>query len=165
MRQKQLKLSIVFLLGLGLTGLQAQETIPATGGNAYGSGGSVSYTIGQMVYTTNAGTNGSAAQGAQQPFEISVVTEIEEATDINLLVSAYPNPATVYLTLEVDAPDIISIRQVTYHLYDINGKLLQSEIITGNQTSIYMDNLIPASYFVKVMQGDKELKTFKIIKN
>ncbi len=42
MRHKRLKLSAIFLLGLGLTGLQAQETIPATGGNASGSGTTVS---------------------------------------------------------------------------------------------------------------------------
>ena len=27
-----------------------------------------------------------------------------------------------------------------------------------------MGNLVPATYFVKVMQGNKEVKTFKIIK-
>ena len=46
----------------------------------------------------------------------------------------------------------------------MNGKLLQSEKITGNQTSIVMSNLVPATYFVKVIQGNKEVKTFKIIK-
>ena len=47
----------------------------------------------------------------------------------------------------------------------MNGKLLQNEKITGNQTSIAMGNLVPANYFVKVIQGNKEVKTFKIIKN
>jgi hypothetical protein len=28
-----------------------------------------------------------------------------------------------------------------------------------------MGNLVPANYFVKVIQGNKEVKTFKIIKN
>jgi len=52
-----------------------------------------------------------------------------------------------------------------FQLYDINGKLLQNEKITGNQTSIVMSNLVPATYFVKVVQENKEVKTFKIIKN
>ena len=34
-----------------------------------------------------------------------------------------------------------------------------------NQTSIVMRNLLPANYFIKVLQGNKEIKTFKIIKN
>jgi hypothetical protein len=162
MRHKRLKLSVVLLLGLGLTGLQAQESVNATGSNASGSGGSVSYSIGQVVYTTNTGTNGSVAQGVQQAFEISVVNGLEEAKGIKLSVMAYPNPTTDYLTLSIGEFDISNL---SYQLYDMNGKLLQSEKITGNQTSIVMSNLVPANYFVKVIQGNKEVKTFKIIKN
>ena len=162
MRHKKLKLSAVLLLGLGLTGLQAQTSINATGGNASGSGGSSSYSVGQVAYQTHTGTNGSVAQGVQQPFEISVVTAIEEAKGINLSVSAYPNPTTDYLTLSIKEFDISN---VSYQLLDMNGKLLQNEKITGNQTSIVMSNLVPATYFVKVIQDNKEVKTFKIIKN
>jgi len=162
MRLKRLKLSAVLLLGLGLTGLQAQESVNASGGDATGSGGTVTYSVGQVVYTTNTGTSGSVAQGVQQPYEISVVTGIEEAKDINLTVTAYPNPTTDYLTLSIGEFDISN---VSYQLYDMNGKLLQSEKVTGNQTSIVMSNLVPANYFVKVIQGNKEVKIFKIIKN
>ena len=162
MRHKKLKLSAVLLLGLGLTGLQAHTSINATGGNASGSGGSASYSVGQVVYTTNTRTNGSVAQGVQQPFEISVVTAIEEAKGINLSVSAYPNPTTDYLTLEVKE---FELSNMSFQLYDMSGKLLQNEKITGNQTSIVMSNLVPATYFVKVIQDNKEVKTFKIIKN
>ena len=161
MRHKKLKLSAVLLLGLGLTGLQAQTSINATGGNASGSGGSSSYSVGQVAYQTHTGTNGSVAQGVQQPFEISVVTAIEEAKGINLSVSAYPNPTTDYLTLEVKE---FELSNMSFQLYDMSGKLLQNEKITGNQTSIVMSNLVPATYFVKVTESNKEVKTFKIIK-
>lgn len=162
MRHKKLKLSAVLLLGLGLTGLQAQESVNATGGNASGSGGSASYSVGQAAYQTHTGTNGSVAQGVQQPYEISVVTAIEEAKGINLSVSAYPNPTTDYLTLEIKKFEYSNLH---FQLYDISGKLLQSEKISGNQTIIVMSNLVPATYFVKVVQGNKEVKTFKVIKN
>ncbi|MFZ4739613.1 MAG: T9SS type A sorting domain-containing protein [Bacteroidales bacterium] len=162
MRHKKLKLSSVLLLGLGLTGLQAQESTNATGGNASGSGGSVSYSFGQLISTTNTGTNGSVVQGVQQPFEISVVIGIEEATGISLSVSAYPNPTTDFLTLEVKD---FELSNLYYQLYDLQGKLLQSEKIMGKQKSIVMINLAPATYFVKVVKGDKEIKSFKIIKN
>ena len=161
MRYKRLKLSAVLLLGLGITGLQAQESVNATGGNASGSGGSASYSVGQIVYTTNTGTNGSVAQGVQQPFEISVLTEIEQAKGINLELSVYPNPTTDYLTLDVKD---FELSNLSFQLYDMQGKLLQNEKITGNQTSIGMSNLLPANYFVKVIKDNKEVKTFKIIK-
>lgn len=162
MKYNKLKLSAVILLVFGLTGLHAQTSVNATGGNASGSGGSVSYSVGQVVYTTNEGTNGSVAQGIQQPFEISVVTGLEEAIGINLSVSAYPNPTTDYLTLEVKEFDLSNLY---FQLYDMQGKLLQNEKITSNQTSIAMGNLAPTTYFVKVIQNNKEVKVFKIIKN
>lgn len=157
-----LKLSAILLLGLGLTGLQAQENVNVTGGNATGSGGSASYSVGQVVYTTNTGTNGSVAQGVQQPFEISEVTGLEDTKGINLSVSAYPNPTIDNLTLEVKHFDLSIL---SFQLFDMQGKLLQTQKITGNQTSIDMSDLVPATYFVKVSQGMKEVKTFKIIKN
>ena len=162
MQHKRLKLSVVFLLGLGLLGLQAQESVNATGGNASGSGGSASYSVGQVVYTSNTGTTGSVAQGVQQPYEISAVTSIEEAKGINLLLTAYPNPTTDYLTLRIDEFDFSNL---SYQLYDMQGKLLRNEKITSNQTSIVMSNLVSATYFVKVVKGNKEIKTFKIIIN
>jgi len=162
MKYKKLKLSAILLLGLGLTGLQAQESVNATGGNASGSGGSVSFSVGQVVYIINTGTNGSVAQGVQQPFEISVVTGLEEAKGINLMISAYPNPTTNYLQLQVESE---KLKDLSYQLFDTNGKLLETKKIEGNQTSIIMSNLVPAIYFLKIIQNNKEVKSFKIIKN
>jgi hypothetical protein len=61
---------ILFVTGIGITCLQAQEAIPASGGNGSGNGGSVSYSIGQVVDATYTGLSGSVAQGVQQPYEI-----------------------------------------------------------------------------------------------
>jgi hypothetical protein len=52
-----------------------------------------------------------------------------------------------------------------YQLYDNSGILLQDIKVEGSETSIVMNNLVPAIYFLKVIQGNKEIKTFKIIKN
>lgn len=161
MRSKQLKLSTVLLMALGITRLHAQESVNAIGGNASGSGGSVSYSMGQVSYQTYKSINGSISQGVQQPYEISVITAIENAKDISLLVSAYPNPTNDYLTLEVKD---FNLSNLSFQMYDMNGKLLQSDKINDIQTSIMISNLVPASYFVKVLQGSREVKTFKIIK-
>ena len=161
MRSKQLKISAIFLLGLGLTGLQAQESVNTAGGNASGSGGSASYSVGQVAYQTNTGTNGFVAEGVQQPYEISVVSAINETIGINLSVSAYPNPTTENLILIIDE---FALSNVSYQLYDLNGKVLHHKRITSNQTSIVMGDLVPATYFVKVTKDNKEVKTFKIIK-
>jgi len=149
------------LFGLETT-VQAQENILVSGGEAKGSGGSVSFSVGQIFYTSNNNINGSVGQGVQQPLEISVVIGIKEAKDISLQCSVYPNPTADFLTLKVEDYEI---QHLTYKLYDINGKLLENKNVKSNVMSIEMQNLAPACYFLKVYDNQKEVKTFKIIKN
>ena len=177
MKQKILMLSAIFLLGLGLAGLQAQEAVLAAGGDASGSGGSISYSVGQVTYTTSTGTNGySVADGVQQPYEISVIIGVEEDIGLKLECLAYPNPAKDHLTLKIDASTSIgrqrladgtalSIQSMEYQLYDMQGNLLENKKLTGNETTISMEKLVPASYFLKITNKQKEIKIFKIIKN
>ncbi len=102
MRHKRLKLGALLMFGFGLTVLHTQESIPASGGDVSGSGGSASYSIGQVFYSTHTGADGSVSEGVQQPYEISVVTSVVEAEGIDLVVSAFPNPVTDHLILRVD---------------------------------------------------------------
>ena len=157
----------IWLIGLllfvpGLTVVQAQTSIPASGGNASGGGGTVSYTVGQIVYTKNNGSNGSSIQGVQQPYEISVVTGIEAAKDISLEIMVYPNPATDFVKLKIKNYEVLNLR---YQLYDINARLLQDSKVEVNETNIVMSNYVSTTYFLKVTDNNKVIKTFKIIKN
>jgi len=162
MKQKRLNLSVVFLLVLGLIEIQAQEVIPVSGGNASGSGGNASYSVGQLFFTENIGETGTSTQGVQQPYEISIVTSIDDTREINLFISAFPNPTSDYLKLIVNEYNEI---KVVYELYDLNGTLLENKKVTGNETIIQMNFYKPSVYFLKIIEGDKKLKTFKIIKN
>ena len=162
MLNKKLMLISFFLFCYGLIGLQAQKAIVTSGGNASGSGGTSSYTVGQVFYHTLAGTNGSVSQGVQQPFEISVVTGIEEAMAIQLMISAYPNPTVDFLILKVENYDR---EKSLYQLYDINGKVLINKSIQANETSIPVYEFVPGTYFLKVTDNYTVVKTFKIIKN
>lgn len=147
------------LLWAGLA--QAQESTNASGGDATGSGGTVAYSVGQVVYTTNTGTNGSVAQGVQQSFEIYTTAGIEEL-DINLELSAYPNPTTDFLTLSIGNDNF---GELTYQLIDLQGKLIETKPLTSNSKNIRMENLPKSTYFLKVSNHQTTLKTFKIIKN
>ena len=160
MKHRKVKLSILFL-GLGLTA-QAQQAITTAGGNTTSSGGSVSYSVGQIVCKTQIGSSGSVSQGVQQPYEISILTGLEEAQGINLVLSAYPNPATDYVILKVEN---FKTENLTYQLYDISGKLIESRKIISSTETIGMENLLSAIYFLKVTNNNNEVKTFKIIKN
>lgn len=156
---KKLKTSILFLIFNGA--LHAQETTLSAGNDAGGSGGTVNYSIGQIVYTTHSGVNGSAAQGVQQPFEIMVVAGID-VKEIQLGLSAYPNPATHSLTLKVENYEQ---KNLIFQLTDAAGKLISTDRITSELTQIQVDQLPHAAYFLSVKSGDQIIKTFKIIKN
>ncbi|MBW8327130.1 MAG: T9SS type A sorting domain-containing protein [Prolixibacteraceae bacterium] len=164
MEHKKLYLSVVLFLVLGLMGLHAQESVNANGGNALGSGGSVSYSVGQVVYTTNSGTTGTVSQGVQQSYEISVVTGFEDIKWMNLNCSVYPNPTTDYLTLKIDALASIRIRNLSYQLFDMKGRLLVSGKLESHETQIVMVNLVPETYLLEVFDQNKIVKSFKIIK-
>jgi hypothetical protein len=157
-------LAVIISAGMPLFGmlLEAQNSISASGGNASGSTGTVSFSVGQVVYTEYTGTNGSVAQGVQQPYEISVVTGIEEASDISLEIVVYPNPATDFIMLKIENYEAKNLR---YQLYDLNGSLLRENKIVGNETSIVMSNYMSATYFLKVTDNTKLIKSFKIIKH
>jgi hypothetical protein len=153
-------LCFLLLCGFSLT-IQAQNTIPASGGNANGSAGSVSYTIGQILYSTISGSNGTVIQGVQQPYEISVVTAIRKTEDINLKCLVYPNPTVGITKLVFESPDFENLR---FRLFDINGVLLQDKKVESMETEISFENLSSSVYFLKVIKNNLEVKVFKIVK-
>lgn len=86
---------------------------------------------------------------------------IDEAKAITLSVTAFPNPTTNYFTLSINEFDISDL---SYQLFDLSGKLLIDCEIRSNRTIISVDNFVPATYLLKVMQNNKEVKTFKVLK-
>ena len=156
---------VLLTLTISLSSIHAQEVIPASGGNASGSGGTVSYTVSQIVYSTNSGINGSIAEGVQQPFEISEIIGIKEAKINNPEISVFPNPTNDFLTLKIDVSTPLNIRFLYYQIYDINGKLLESKKLADYETTISTANLVSGIYFLKITDENKEIKTFKIVKN
>jgi hypothetical protein len=162
MMQKSGLIIIIAVLGFNIAALQGQESIGTAGGNVTGSGGSVSYTIGQVAFSILSGTNGSVVQGVQQPYEISVLTAVENTEEITLNCIVYPNPTRNTIKLSIESPDFDNM---CYRLFDINGILIQDMKVESEETEISMHNLVPSIYFLKVIKNKKELKTFKIIKN
>ncbi|MCF8224116.1 MAG: T9SS type A sorting domain-containing protein [Bacteroidales bacterium] len=161
MRNKKLKLCAAILLSLGVFGLHAQEAMNSTGGNITGSGGSVSYSLGQLFYHVNEGTNASLTEGIQQPYEISVITGVKDIPGVTIGFKAYPNPVTNHIILETGEPEL---RGVSFQLFDMQGQMLQKEKITGHKTTIETASLLPATYFIKVLLNNNEVQVFKIIK-
>jgi hypothetical protein len=162
---RKLKIALWGVAGFisaALSTTSAQESINTSGGNGSGSGGSVSYSVGQMVFTAKTGSNGTIVDGVQQPFEIVVVTTIDRAKDITLKAIAYPNPTTDYLLVSVADFDTSTL---SYQLFDLKGKLLESGKLEGRQTRIDMRAYMSATYFIQLIVDNTVIKKFKVIKN
>jgi hypothetical protein len=153
------KMTLVAGLLLATQLMYSQQSIPATGGDATGSGGSSSYTVGQLVYTTSTGS-GTVIQGVQQSIELFTLSN-PELTTVNLSAVIYPNPTSDYVMLKISDTALYNL---SYHLVDINGKAISNGSLTNGDTQINMQQLAVGMYILKVSQNNQELKTFKIIK-
>ncbi len=159
MKHKRTMVCLV-ILGIG-TGVQAQESAVASGGDAAGGGGKVAYSIGQILYTTQIASTGTVANGVQQTYEISIVSGLEnEEAEISL--NAYPNPTLGDLTLTISDTDHANLR---VQIFDMHGKLLDNRKITNTIENFSLQNLPASVYFLKVTKDNAAIKTFKIIKN
>lgn len=158
-----MKFSVILLLiVIPIMNLAAQESITASGGNATGNIGSVSYSLGQVVFSFKTGIDGWVIEGVQQPYEISSISGVKEAFNINLICTVYPNPATDLLILKVET---LIWKNLSYKLIDINGKVLQNKKINSYESSISLIQITAGIYFLKVYDNRRNIKTFKIIKN
>ena len=150
----------LMLLMLSVGYVHAQEAVPAAGGDASGGNGSMSYSVGQVVYTAGSGTNGSLNQGVQQPYEISTSSTGDELDGIRL--SVFPNPASDVLMLHLENA---SLSECSYALYNNQGQLIREEAITSLQVSIPMQELQSATYVLKVTSANAGVKSFTIVKH
>jgi hypothetical protein len=165
MNNKLLKYSQVFIFSLVISPLFSQVALVTTGGNAVGTGGSVSYSIGQTAYNTNSGVAGLVCQGVQQPYEISIISGLS-LTGIDLQFSALPNPTTDFIQLRVKGE---FLSKLVCRLYDYNGHLLFVKPLVENETTFSISNYPSGTYILKVnedavLSSLHELKSFKIIK-
>jgi hypothetical protein len=138
-----------------------QEAVITTGGNSEGTGGSISYSVGQVVYTSTSGSNGSIGQGIQQPYEIYTVVGFE-LSEIDLLFNVYPNPTKDMINLRVK---YYNHEELSYQLYNMDGKLLEHRQVIKKNTPIDMSNLNNNTFRLNVLKENVLIKSFNIVKN
>lgn len=136
----------------------AQQAVPASGGNASGSGGSVSFTVGQVAYTEASGSGGSATQGVQHAYEIFELGADAVFADVSL--TAYPNPTQDYLMLHIGSV----LESLRYGIFDANGRNVTGGTISLADTSIDLSAMAKGIYILKLMSKNNTVHSFKIIK-
>ena len=156
---------LVFFINAGLNAQVLHHAIAGAGGNSQSSGGSISYTAGQVVYTTHSVTGGSLAQGIQQPYEVSVVSGMEDTFALSLFMEVNPNPSDGIVKLRMSSSGPVQSMKLSYCILDIHGRIRSNGRIADSETEIVMTNMAPGVYFLRVSEDYRDIRVFKIIKN
>lgn len=86
---------------------------------------------------------------------ITSVNDVEKTSD---LISVYPNPATNYTEILFNENN----QGAEFNLYDIHGKLISSQMITGTKITLNRNNLPSGIYFIRITNGEK-VQTSKLV--
>ena len=143
---RTMKVITTILVCCALNFAQGQQAFSATGGEASGSGGSNSYTVGQLVYTTKTDSSGTLNEGVQQTYTVENSDGLDENL-ISLAIDLFPNPSSDIVNLQIED---VNNSQLSYTLTDVNGKLMQQAVIDSELTSINLEQYAAGIYFIKI---------------
>ncbi|WP_400078138.1 T9SS type A sorting domain-containing protein [Winogradskyella sp. R77965] len=155
------KLYIIYFASVFCVPLMAQTAVTASGGNASGTGGTASYTVGQIIDTNINGSNGSVNHGVQQPIEFFTL-DVDDYLNTDFKISVFPNPTSVNIQLNIDN---YNSNDFNYFLYDVYGRTILHQKIKDSDTIITIESLASATYYLKITENNRIIKTVKILKN
>lgn len=138
---------------------QMLQAIAASGGSGQGGGVSATWTVGEPAVATLASGNYMLTPGFLQP--VAVVNPIPDLDGLPFTIGVYPNPSHGCIIIQLLS---VSIQEFRYQVLDATGRLLY-QVKPDNQIfSIDLGRYASGSYLLKVLQTEKEISTFKILK-
>jgi len=152
MRILQIFLS-VFVCSLSF----AQQSTVATGGTASGSGGTATFTVGQIDYSNASGTTGSINEGVQQPFEFFKEVGLQEN---DITIELYPNPTQYGVFIASD--QLTQFDRID--MYDSRGRLVITQKINSDSEEIDLNHLETGTYHLNFLEQNELKQTYKLIK-
>jgi len=131
------------------------------GGVISGSGGTVSQSVGQLVYSSESSEGGSLAQGVQRPYRLASVEMAASAPALNFTV--LPNPTDGNLLLRLSGkPEENPLYKVT----DLQGRELLQGRVSFPDTPVRLSGFASGTYLIQIRNTlNKPLQTLQIIKN
>jgi hypothetical protein len=150
------KHTIVMVLLLYAATVSAQEVV-STQGDSYSNGsGSIDFTLGEVIIATETDGSHDLTQGFHQTNWNFLGVE-DFAPNYEAII--FPNPTQDVLNIRTSA-----FENVTYTLYDAQGKLVIQDNLSAEQTPIQVSQLAPGAYSLTLNNETQNLKTFKLIK-
>jgi hypothetical protein len=137
----------------------AQADVTVSGGNGNSSGGTVSYSVGQVAYKQYAETDGSVSEGVQQTYEVADLSLENNSTIFDCAV--YPNPTfsgVRFILQDSSYPEMHA------DLFDATGKAVLVLPMLYEQQDIQLGHLPAGTYVLRVYSAKKTVRSFKIIK-
>ena len=135
-----------------------QNAVSTTGGHIKSSGGSTSFTVGQVAYVLKKGNGSYLNEGVQQVYT-KKTTPIEELVYLKE-VQLYPNPTQETMTLILSSMADVQVR---YTIMDYLGKEIKNGNILSEKSDISLRDLPAGSYYIS-LKSKKEIRIFKIVK-
>ena len=137
-------------------------TLAATGADISNASGSISYSIGQVFFSSTTMSSGSMAQGVQQAFneDAPQTLDLAEHPKEGLSITAYPNPMTDYLIVKLGQPS----DDYSYELVSLNGKIIKKNKLKQSINKINPSFFASTTYILRIYKDDKRVKNFKLIK-
>ena len=151
-----LKNTLLFFLLLTSVCVSAQEVVATQGDSYTNSSGSIDFTIGEVVINTGSDGSNDLTQGFHQT-NWNFVSIEDHVPSYEAII--FPNPTSEILTIRTS-----SFENVTYTLYDAQGKLVIQDKLSSVQTPIQVSQLAPGAYSLTLNNDTQNLKTFQLIK-
>ena len=148
---------IVVFISFGFSSF-GQNALSAAGGHFKSSGGSTSFTVGQVAYVLKKGTGSYLNEGVQQVYS-KKTTPVEELVYLKE-VQLYPNPTQETMTLILSSKEDIQVR---YTIMDYLGKEIRNGNILSEKSEISLRDLPSGNYFFS-LKSKKESRIFKMVK-
>jgi hypothetical protein len=152
-----MKKNLLVLLSLITTiYVSAQEVVSTQGDSYSNANGSIDFTIGEVVINTGTDGTNDLTQGFHQTNWNFLGVE-DFAPNYEAII--FPNPTEDVLNIKTSM-----FENVTYTLYDAQGKLVLQDILSAEQTPIQVSQLATGNYSLTLTNETQNLKTFKLVK-
>lgn len=138
-------------------------TIIASGNNATGSSGTVTYSIGQVFYTYIGESVYNVAQGIQHEETEKTLGTNDDIIKVETEIFIFPNPTTDFVNINMKGSELEN-GEKSYQLYDLQGRFIKQSAIDQLETQVSLNGLSSAIYILQVSVNNEVIKTFKIIK-
>jgi hypothetical protein len=150
------KNTIVLFSLFAAISVSAQEVVSTQGESYSNASANINFTIGEVIINTGTDGTNDITQGFHQTNWNFLGLE-DFAPDFKATI--FPNPTQDVLNIKTS-----SYENVTYTLYDAQGKLVMQNLLSSEQTPIQVSQLAPGSYSLTLNTPQQQLKTYKLIK-